>query len=624
MQHKQRARRAPRIRLGTPTIAGVAAFAILLPAYLATAAPDLTLWDSSELATAAHTLGIPHPPGTPLWVLIANVFGKLFANTGPARSITMFSVVATALACSLGAVMSARWIGGRGAVAAAVSAGTMFTVWNNATEAEVYAAALLASVAMLYAGERAGRVDVADTERERWRLMLAFLSGIAVPLHLSALVALPAALTLAWRGSRPRIANVIAIIALFAVGISSIAFLPIRAQHAPLLNSGNPESLSAMLEVLQRKQFDVPGLWPRRAPLWLQLGNVFQWADWQVAFGLSPQVGPSWRRTPLTLIWAWFALLGIRALFRHEKRIGRGLTVLAISGTVAVALWLNLRAGPSYGAGVLPIDALHEARERDYFFALGFWCWGLLAGIGVSAIAQTVAKRVAITKGERLANVIAIPLIAIAALPMIANVSATNRTVEPLATLPRTFARLLLDAVPINGVLITAGDNDTFLPWYLQRVEGYRSDVTIVAAPLLGARWYREEMKNSGVFAGDMVANWYGTGQALATVGREAYVSNRALRVSIMVSATNRTAVDESSGWLLEGMVYAPSPLVAAGEIGLNVGSMARAQNAIPMGALTPLPESADPMARGIQQYLRCTEVQGAADSLLVGRCNGG
>jgi len=124
--------------------------------------------------------------------------------------------------------------------------------------------------------------------------------------------------------------------------------------------------------VLLRRQYAVASLWPRMAPLWLQLGNVFEWSDWQVAFGLHPHPAPTWTRTSLTIAWVWLAVLGLRALWRHEVRVGRAMVVLLVSGTIGVAVWLNLRAGPSFGVGILPSGTLHEARERDYFFVLGF------------------------------------------------------------------------------------------------------------------------------------------------------------------------------------------------------------------------------------------------------------
>ena len=57
-----------------------------------TLAPGVTLWDSGEFLAAIHSLGIPHPPGTPLYILIAKVWSLIFGSVfGFARSINLLS-----------------------------------------------------------------------------------------------------------------------------------------------------------------------------------------------------------------------------------------------------------------------------------------------------------------------------------------------------------------------------------------------------------------------------------------------------------------------------------------------------------------------------------------------------
>ncbi|MFN9204514.1 MAG: protein O-mannosyl-transferase family [Gemmatimonas sp.] len=588
---------------------------VLLATYLATSAPDLTFWDASELATAAHTLGIPHPPGTPLWVLLAKVSAMLFSSTAPPRAVTLLSVWASALAGGVGAWMSARWIGSRGAVVAAVLAGAMLTVWNNATETEVYAVALLASLCMLAAGEWAGRAEVSADQRRRGRALLVFIAALAVPLHLSVLVALPAAVAFAWRGPRPSVRDGMAWGAVAALGLSAVVILPMLSLQNPRLDSGDPETWRSLLGVLRREQYSVAGLWPRQAPLWLQLGNVFQWADWQVAFGLHPLATAAWPRTALSVLWGWLGLIGLRTLWHHEARVGRAMAVLLLSGTLGVVCWLNLRAGPTFGVGVLPDGAVHEARERDYFFVLGFWAWGLLAGAGISSLAAALRRRWP-------APVAVLPF-ALALVPLLANREVADRRREPVASLPRTYARLLLESVPPNGVLIAAGDNDTFPLWYLQQVEEVRPDVSIVTVPLLGARWYRAALAADGLLAADLVPSWLGLGRAVRSVMAEAEADGRAVRVSASLPRADRLQLDAGAGWALEGLVFSPSRELPAGSTGLDRAARRRNAGQVPPSAFTALPRASDPAAETAQTLLRCTRVTTLADPLLVSGCNG-
>ena len=61
--------------------------ACVLALYVLTLAPTTSMWDTSEFITAASTLGLPHPPGNPLFVLIGHVFAMLPIAPGIAARV---------------------------------------------------------------------------------------------------------------------------------------------------------------------------------------------------------------------------------------------------------------------------------------------------------------------------------------------------------------------------------------------------------------------------------------------------------------------------------------------------------------------------------------------------------
>ena len=574
--------------------------------YLASLAPSVTLWDAGEFASAIESLGIPHPPGTPLFILVGRTWRLLLDLLPTAVATNLLAAACTAVAGGLAAILVTRWTRDiPAAFAAGLGFGSSATVWLNATETEVYSASLLMSVLMLYVGFRAhadrryARLDAGGTTPAmalgRHDLLLAYLFALTPPLHLSAMVAAPAAIALATvdrdlridgvragillaaailatgvgTGSLPIAAagvvlltiwalatrrrhvghlDAATIAAVIAVGASSFLYLLVRARHDPAINQGNPASIAGVIEVIARRQYDVPGLWPRRAPFWLQLGNFIQYVDWQFALGLDQWVGASPLRTPLTAGFVALGVFGSRWHLRRDRRSWAALLILVACATFGVVVYLNLKAGPSFGYGVLPDTADREARERDYFFALGFAGFGLWIGMGAVALARRVAQR-----SGRPGLAFAGPMLA--ALPFLLNWRAVDRRREPAATLPDAFARATLESTPPGAVLFVAGDNDTYPLWYVQVAEHVRRDVTVVTVPLIPAEWYRAELaRRHGLYQLADTAKWKGTPRELASIADRVRRAGRPIAAAVSLEPELRSAL--GTGWTFRGLVY--------------------------------------------------------------------
>jgi hypothetical protein len=572
---------------------------ILMATYLSTLAPSVTFWDAGEFIAAARTLGIPHPPGTPLFVLLLNAWAKVFSFLPFARATNLFSAVSTAVAGGLTALLI-----GRGmrvpivGLAAAITAGAMTSVWSNATETEVYAASLLLSVAAILAGDMAGR-----TGERRWVLLASYLLGLALPLHLSALVAAPVVIQLAteridgprdWRAGamlfgvsaivaglsrlslpiaaigavivgvgalipQVRASRPLAVIGVTLLASSALLFMWLRAMHDPAINQANPATFDRLAYVVGRKQYDVQGIWPRQAPIWLQLANWFEYADWQVALSLAPSVIPNVWRVLFTLLFAGFGVVGGSWHRKRDARTWRAVALLLACGSLGVIAYLNLKVGTSFAWNFVPDAARHEARDRDYFFVLGFWAWGIWAGIGALVVGARMTKRFTpLWQHPRAFG------IALASLPIALNWSAMNRRSEPEGSMPTEAAAVLLDPLPPHTVLFVGGDNDTYPLWYAQQVEHRRLDVTIVTIPLLGAPWYAEELARRFALIGPSAAH-------IAAVARG---QGRPVAVALTVTPEDREPLAIS--WRVIGAVAIDSYSVEPSQRSLKIISIDR------------------------------------------------
>ena len=576
--------------------------AVLFAVYAATSAPGLTFWDAGEFIAAAHVFGIPHPPGTPLFVAAGRSWTLLLGGLlGVARASNLLSAVCTATAGMLVVMVIARGASGKrdvtwGAIAGGCCAGLMASVWANATETEVYAASLLQVAFMLHAAQRAS--TAAEELQGRWLLLTGYLIALAPAIHLSALVGAPAAIVLAsrradgaWRVERAllltgalvaaaglgRMSSVlvgvgiltaslsalvrtndgsaagrtgsraIALVALGAIASSAVLIMLVRAQHDPLVNQGHPATLADLADVVARRQYDVAPMWPRRAPVWIQIATLVQYLDWQVALAWGNGIFTTPVRVAATILFLAIGVRGWRAMRRDMPRVADAFGVLLLCGSLGVCAYLNLKAGATIGYGFVPSDA-HEARERDYFFVLGFWTWGLFAGYGAFALVR--ARRwpawIALTA--------AIPL-------LVGNWRAEDRAHGATASAPRAVAAALLASSPRNAVLFVAGDNDTYPLWYLQDVEGIRPDVTVITLPLLPADWNAQQIaRRTGLRwpASEHVegARWQHEERA-ALIARAARAAGRPVSASAALTARERALL--GSGWRLQWTVYVSS-----------------------------------------------------------------
>ena len=180
-------------------------FIVTFIVYFDTMAPTVSYWDCGEFIAVSHTLGVPHPPGSPFFLLMGRIFSMLPFNEDIAFRVNVISPLVSALAVMLLYLSTVKvithWRGrvnnitdvmivfGGSAVGALTFAFTD-SHWFNAVEAEVYAfstffTAIVVWLILLW-NEKAD-----ERGHERYILIIAYMIGLATGLHLLNLLAIP-------------------------------------------------------------------------------------------------------------------------------------------------------------------------------------------------------------------------------------------------------------------------------------------------------------------------------------------------------------------------------------------------------------------------------------------------
>ncbi|HEX6064366.1 MAG TPA: DUF2723 domain-containing protein, partial [Longimicrobiales bacterium] len=518
--------------------AGIAALAVWL-LYALTISPTTWFWDTSEYITTAHILGIPHPPGNPVFVLLARAWDVLLAPLpiSTAVRINLFSATMGALAHGfwfllahriLAFFSNDRWFRIIGASAAVVVSATAFTVWNQSNVNEKVYTVSLFTIALLSWLAFHWRDNLGKGKDDNLLILMVFILALSVGNHLMAFLAAPALLVFILLNDARVLKNwrlyAFAIVAV-VIGLSAHMYLPIRAGLQPVINEADPtcpsvgSALQSILtfgrsgcenlsDALARKQYDKPSMFsdpvaamqgqdlPRGPKLLAaQIGNYFQYFDWQWARSISGN--RSWfggARPLMTLLFIFFGVFGAIQHFKRDKKSFWYFFLLFATLAFGLTFYLNFRYGYSIPLEGVSME-MREVRERDYFFIVSFSLWGVWTGIGLAALWQWIGERMNDAKGLAANSrppLAAAAILIFALLPFLFNFTWANRRYDWSA---RDWAYNLLQSVEPYAVLFTNGDNDTFPLWYAQEVEGVRKDVTVIVMSYLNTPWYVKQLR---------------------------------------------------------------------------------------------------------------------------------
>ncbi|MGH7584380.1 MAG: glycosyltransferase family 117 protein, partial [Gemmatimonadales bacterium] len=184
-----------------PYLWALALFVVIMVIYAITLSPTTAFWDTSEYIAAAKVLGIPHPPGNPLFTVLAHVWGLLPLAGNYAKRINYFAAATSAGGAAFWFLVAERWLRNilpaRGPRIAAAFAGIFatsvaWTVWNQSTVNEkVYTVSMFSVALIVWCMVR--WADMPESPRRDGMLVLAaYLTALTSTNHMMGVLALPA------------------------------------------------------------------------------------------------------------------------------------------------------------------------------------------------------------------------------------------------------------------------------------------------------------------------------------------------------------------------------------------------------------------------------------------------
>ncbi len=193
----------------TDTFFGWLAFCIAALTYCLTAEPSASLWDCPEFIACGYKLEIGHPPGAPFFMLTANLFAQLASD--PSEVAWMINIMSALL--SAGCILFLFWtithltrrlihdsgnftlpqvilIEGSG-MTGALAYTFSDTFWFSAVEGEVYAFSSFLTALVFWLILK-WEDDADDPQSDRWLILIAYIIGLSIGVHLLNLLCIPA------------------------------------------------------------------------------------------------------------------------------------------------------------------------------------------------------------------------------------------------------------------------------------------------------------------------------------------------------------------------------------------------------------------------------------------------
>ncbi len=445
---------------------------ISLVVYVATLAPGLTFIDSGELTAVAHTLGIAHPTGYPVFTVLSwvwshlplgndvyrlNLLAAILCSLGVAALVEAFALLLKGEENGTGASRKKDAKAGKKrshrtipvqyipvfASIAALSVAFSETYWSTALAVEVYPLHCFFLGLLLWSFT----AIIFKKGHQRW-WPFALLLGLSFSNHMTTIMfVVPAAIVffMSYNFTRKTWKRLLRTLPVFAAGLLPYIYLPLRAASQPYMNWGNPRTLENFIWHVTGKQYRV----------WMFSG--METAERQLNYFLSSLPSEfGYIFFPLILIGVWKAFT--------SNRTGGWLLLLLFIVTVVYSI-------------------NYDIHDIDSYFLLAYIAMGGWIAYGLAAIFSWSRRNISITFTA-----------AVIALVFEAGVHFSRVDQSKNYMVEDYTANMFKSFKP--GALVLSFQWDYWLSasFVFQRVRKIRQDVTVIDKELLRRSWYLQHL----------------------------------------------------------------------------------------------------------------------------------
>ncbi len=460
--------------------------------------PSIGWWDSGIYAANANDLSISDPGGSILFVILGKLFSIFFFFLPTIKAITLVSIFSTSLAsvffyyCMIEIIKNLKEEPSEDvkiliSFFTALSLPLLYSIWIESNVSRVYSLGLLITSILILCSIKIWFTNN-DQVKLKYFLLFVFLMSLDYSAHRLNMPFIPVILILLLFSLRKQLLNYkfwLLIILFVLAGLSIHIYILIRSSQNPPFHMDNIKSFTGLINWIDMKRYgesNFSAIFQRKAPFW----------DYQIKFMylryLLWNFGGTNGQNIFGVVTFFPLVLGIAGfVYSLIKRIKLWTLIALIFFFFSFGLivYANIRAG---------FDAM---REIDRLFIPSFIIFLLWVGIGSYLLFEFLFNISSKIKINAKFYITAIAAIGFLILPL--NLFLTNRMNcdKSKYFFPEDLAYNILSGCERNAVVFTNGDNDTFPLWFMQSVEGYRKDVSVVNLSLLNTDFYIDELVSS-------------------------------------------------------------------------------------------------------------------------------